>query len=332
MTDLTRINNSPNYKWIYTYDYPPDSAWQPWRDNIETPKWILDETKSVAERLRPNLLSYLLLSDSHFAYNGTWDDTIISMKMLADFHNISGIIHLGDLTDGLLPADETKNITEKIISDMKTVNPDIYLVPGNHDYNYFRGNADIFYPEKSQYYIDEPMNKLRLIFIDSFDPKEQIRYGFTDYCIHWLDAVFNLMPKDYKAIIFSHVPPLVRLQVWTDNIRNRQKLFTVLDKYAGNILAFIHGHSHCDILFNDLKNEQFPIIGINCAKCEYFLDYKPEGAVVPYRHLGNRRRESFDVMQVDVKNAEVYFSRFGAGSDRKVENGKAVFIEREEYK
>ena len=24
----------PNYKWIYTYDYAPDSLWDPWRDEV----------------------------------------------------------------------------------------------------------------------------------------------------------------------------------------------------------------------------------------------------------------------------------------------------------
>ena len=341
-----------NDKWIYTYDYAPDSVWEPWRDSVYAnggldekgaPLWGRSEADEVADRLKLNLPAYILLADSHFTINGTWEDTVVSMKMVAERVRLSGIIHLGDMTDGLLPAGQTKEINKRVIEDMRSVlltaadkeggklqtgtsELPLYIVPGNHDYNYFRGNPDIMYPDTPQYYVDDDKQKLRFIFIDSFDPKEQYRYGFSDYCVHWLDAVLNLMPDGYVAIVFSHVTPLVRLQAWTDNIRNREKLIAVLDRYADSILAFINGHNHCDHLFNDLHNRKFPIISINCAKCEYFTEHKPEGAVVPYRKLGDRTQESFDIMQVDTEKREIYFIRFGAGQDRLVRNGKAEWV------
>ena len=336
-----------NERWIYTYDYAPGSIWEPWRDEVYAnggldedgvPLWLEPEAQAVAERVAKAangrlLCSYLLLADSHFTYNGTWEDTVESMRAVASALDeksirLHRIIHLGDLTDGLLPKEKTDEIEQACIRDMERIltADALHLVPGNHDYNYFRGNPDIKYPTTPQYYIDEPKQRLRLIFLDSFDPKEQFRYGFSEYCIHWLDAVFHLMPKDYAAIIFSHVPPLVRLQAWTDNIRNRQKLMPVLDHYADRILAFINGHNHCDHLFNDLHNGKFPIISINCAKCEYFTEHKPKGAVVPFRRLGEWTQESFDIMQVDVDRREIYFTRFGAGSDRLVRNGMAQWV------
>ncbi len=317
---------SVNHQWIYTYDYAPDSIWEPWRKSRDIPDWIGHEADNVSGRLKDGLPAWLLMADSHFTYNGTWDDTVAAMKALSERLFLVGIIHLGDLTDGLLPARETKKITRHMIANMKGIGQNFYSVPGNHDYNYFRGNPDIYYPDKPQYYVDYEEKKIRMIFIDSFDPKEAVRYGFTDYCVHWLDSVLDLMPEGFQAIIFSHVPPLVRLQAWTNDIRNREKLIEVLDRYADRILAFINGHNHCDHLFNDLHNGQFPIISINCAKCEYFLAHKPEGAVVPYRRLGDRTQESFDIMQVDTDKNEIYFTRFGAGQDRKVTDHKAVWI------
>lgn len=321
-----------NDRWIYTYDYAPDSVWEKWRDSVyadagekECPGWIQEEAGKVTGRLKTGLPTWLLLADSHFTYNGTWNDTAASMQACAERIKLAGIIHLGDLTDGLLPAGKTKEITDRVINDMRKIAAPLYLVPGNHDYNYFRGNPEIIYPENPQYYIDDASQKLRMIFIDSFDPKERFRYGFTDYCIHWLEAVLNLMPEDYAAIVFSHVTPLVRLQAWTDQIRNREKLIAVLDRFADRILAFVNGHNHCDHLFNDLHNGQFPIISVNCAKCEYFTEHKPEGAVVPYRRLGDRTQESFDLMQVDTADRRIYFTRFGAGRDRAVIDHKAVW-------
>lgn len=335
------MNTDKNYKWIYTYDYAPDSVWEAWRDDDSEPAWIGAEAEDVAKRVvgrkgevgkepGSDILTFVLLTDSHFVYNGTWDDTVRSLRAvkgaIAGKAPLDGIIHLGDLSDGLLTLNQTKEIEGRCIEDMKSLDVPLYLTPGNHDYNYFHGNPEVTYPDRPQYYVDYPENKLRLIFIDSFDPREPVRYGFTTYCIHWLDACLRQMPEDYVAIVFSHVTPLVRLQAWAKDIRNRNGLIEVLDKYSDRILAFINGHNHCDHIFNDLKNGQFPIISINCAKCEYFVEHKPEGAVVPERRLGDRTQESFDIMQIDPAGRKISFSRFGAGNDRVIEYGKGRYI------
>ncbi len=323
-----------NYKWIYTYDYAPDSVWDVWKTSDDVPAWIEEEAGTAAERVRRNNITagkempcFLLLADSHFVYNGTWDDTVGCMRSLMQKINITGLLHLGDLSDGLLPLDKTKKIEERCVNDMKSLGIPVHIVPGNHDYNYFRGNPEICYPERPQFYTDHQEYGFRIIFIDSFDPRESVRYGFSEYCIHWLDVTLRTVPEDYGVIILSHLPPLVRLQAWTKDIRNRTGLIEVLNRYSDRIMAFINGHNHCDLLFNDLNNGQFPVISVNCAKCEYFTDHKPEGAVVPERRLGDRTQESFDLMQVDTANRRIYLTRFGAGQDRIVKDHKAYFAQ-----
>ena len=333
------LKTEKNYKWIYTYDYAPESRWEPWRDeenkdsgeNVDnrerkfTPAWITKEAENVVSRLKEGVPAYILLADSHFTYNGTWEDTLASMKAVSERTKVEGIIHLGDMTDGLLPLKKTTEIEKGCIEDMESLGADLYLVPGNHDYNYFRGNPEVKYPEKPRYFIDNNEQKLRLVFIDSFDPKEEVRYGFTKECISWMDNTLSSLSENYSAIIFSHLTPLVRLQAWTKDIRNRNDLIAVMDKHADRILAFINGHNHCDHIFNDLKNGKFPIISINCAKCEYFTEHKPAGAIVPERRLGDRTQESFDIMQVDTDKKEIYLTRFGAGTDRIVRDHKAIW-------
>ncbi|WP_026525941.1 metallophosphoesterase [Butyrivibrio sp. MB2005] len=320
-----------NYKWIYTYDYAPDSVWEPWRESDTEPSWIEDETIAVSERVssiasRGNLLTFVLLSDSHYVTNGTWDDTVLSLKALEKKINLDGVIHLGDLSDGLLPLAKTKEIEHGCLKDMEALGKPVYVVPGNHDYNYFRKNPDVTYPEKPRYFVDYEKQKLRLVFIDSFDPKDAVRYGFSEDCIKWLDDSLRSTPAGYLAVVFSHVPPLVRLQAWAKDIRNRHQLMEVLNKHADRIMAYFNGHNHCDLLFNDLHNGQFPVISVNCAKCEYFLEHKPEGAVVPERRLGDRTQESFDIMQIDSQKKIIYLTRFGAGADRIIENSRAYWV------
>lgn len=328
-----KLITDKNYKWIYTYDYAPGSVWEEWRTPGCVSGWIEEEAEVVASRVVDNNMKagrempcLLLIADSHFAYNGTWEDTMAALKALNERLSFTGLLHLGDMTDGWLPLEETKKIEKRCIGDLESLGIPLYIVPGNHDYNYFRGNPEVCYPERPQYYTDYPEESLRIICIDSFDPKEAVRYGFTDYCIHWLDAALRTMPEGYKAVILSHVTPLVRLQSWAKDIRNRTKLIAVLDAYASRILAYINGHNHCDHLFNELNNGQFPIISINCAKCEYFTDHKPEGAVVPERRLGDRTQESFDILQIDSEVGILYFTRFGAGHDRIVREHKAYWV------
>ena len=318
-----------NHKWIYTYDYAPDSVWEKWREEEDEPAWILPEATVVAQRVRENgkLPSYILLADSHFTYHGTWDDTATAMRALKEeLPELRGIIHLGDLSDGLLPLVKTQAIEKQCIRDMKALGLPIYLVPGNHDYNYFRKNPEVRYPDVPRFYVDETEPGFRMIFLDSFDPGEAVRYGFSQDCISWLDRTLTDLPEAYRTIIFAHVPPLVRLQAWAKDIRNRESLMEVLNRHSTRILAFINGHNHCDLLFNDLYNGQFPVISINCAKCEYFTEHKPVGAYVPERKLGDRTQESFDILQVDAGMGKLYFTRFGAGKDRAVEDHRAFWI------
>ncbi|MCR5676183.1 MAG: metallophosphoesterase [Lachnospiraceae bacterium] len=315
-----------NQKWIYTYDYAPESVWEPWRTEEAPAAWIDDEADRVAARVREGLPCFLLLTDSHYTVNGTWEDTRAALQALNRRLSPAGLVHLGDLTDGLLPAARTEAAEALVIGDMKSLGIPVYIVPGNHDYNYFRGNPEIRYPSRPQFAVDLEDLRLRMLFIDSFDPKETVRYGFTDYAVHWLEASLALLPEGWQAVIFAHLTPLIRLQAWTKDIRNREKLIGVLNAHANRILAYINGHNHCDHLFNELYNGAFPVISINCAKCEYFTEHKPEGAVVPYRALGDRTQESFDVLQIDTENRKLYFTRFGAGDDRIVENGRARFL------
>ncbi|MCR4694712.1 MAG: metallophosphoesterase [Pseudobutyrivibrio sp.] len=317
-----------NYKWIYTYDYEPRSIWDPWRQETGPATWIEEEVDDVAARVNshPGLPTFALIADSHYVENGTWDDTIASLRALDKKIKLNGIIHLGDLSDGLLPLDRTLAIEQRCISDMESLGHPLYIVPGNHDYNYFRGNPELKYPDRPQYYKDLSGEKLRLIFIDSFEPKEQVRYGFSMQCVGWLEYTLRTMPSDYRALIFSHVPPLLSLQAWAKDMRHRHELVTVMDTYADRILAFINGHNHCDQIFNGLNNGMFPIVSINCAKCEYYTDHKPNGATVPKRRLGDRTQESFDILQIDAAAGKLFFTRFGAGTDRIVENHKGRFL------
>ena len=281
--------------------------------------------KINALREEPDTL-LLLLSDTHYGCGCNFEQTAACIRSLAEKVHPDALIHLGDLTDGSLPRAWTEKYARRVISGLKHACSPCYFLIGNHDHNYFRGNPDLFTRQQCEkLYLDgEPENRiidlkekrLRLIFISSFDPEEKHRYGFRPETVCFLIRAVMTAPRGSRLIIFSHVPPLGEIHYWDRNIRNAGCIVRILEcaqKIRGNILAFIHGHNHCDQVYT---RRSFPIIGIGASKLEDFQDKKPEGSVTYPRNQYDETAILFDLLL--IKNRELCFLRCGAGEDRTV--------------
>lgn len=295
-------------------------------------------------------LVFFLMTDTHYAVGGTWEDTVRTMGAVNESVRADGCIHLGDATDGLLPAELTREYVRRMQGDIRDLGLPLYYAVGNHDYNYFRNNPERFDRREMYeiylssvptgtfqrqfkaenmedsslwYYRDIREHRLRLIFLDSFDPAAKIRYGFPEEELDWLEMVLGQMPENWYAVIFSHVPPVPRLHYWSSEIRGSQRLTAILRRFQRRsgcrLMGFIHGHNHADQI--DLR-EGFPVISIGCGKCEYFTDKKPEGAETYARMRHTASQELWDVMLVSTEAEEIRFIRLGAGEDRSVGCGR----------
>lgn len=288
-------------------------------------------------------LVFTLLADSHVTVNGTWEDTAATMRKVDDAVHPDAIIHLGDLSDGILSKEYCRHYADIVLNDMKSIHPKVYMAVGNHDTNYFRGNpdlltegeiydyylADIEAEGKKErqlwYYDDYESQKLRLYFLHSYDFHEELRYGYSMEEIGWLMESLHTLPDDYRVIVCSHEAPIARLDYWASEVRNGERLLEELEGWhiAHNrrIMAFIHGHTHADYIYEE---RVFPVISIGCSKCEYFTDKKPEGAVTYRRVRHTVTQELWDTLIVDTKENTLRFIRFGAGPDREIRDGKLV--------
>lgn len=284
--------------------------------------------ETVKEKRSRDSLVFGLMTDSHYVINGGWEDSIANMRAVNRKISFDAMIHLGDLTDGMVPLDITKEYAAKVMGDLRSLQVPVYLALGNHDSNYFHSNPEwmseeeqsLYYlnRQKPWYCIDFERQRLRCLFLHSFNHREKIRYGFPMEEVEWVKKTLSQTSDTYSVLVFSHVPLLPEMHFWTKEIRNSGEMLNVLEEYVqqgGKILAYIHGHNHADQI-NYEKN--FPIVSIGCAKCEDFKDKKPEGAVTYDRKMGTLTQELWDVMVVDVKNAKLDFVRFGAGEDRTV--------------
>lgn len=281
-------------------------------------------------------LTLAVLADTHYVSGGTWEDTAHNLQTVHEKVQFDSIVHLGDLTDGMLPKDITKLYAKNVISDMRKLQVPLYIIPGNHDSNYFRGNQDVMddaeqfaiYQEEIcdnavreanslWFYVDERQLKLRILFLASYDCHEKIRYGFSDSEITWVKEILEKTPAGYKILVFSHIPPLAQIHYWSNEIRNGEELLEILETYDKKIgckvMAYVCGHNHADQIYQD---RSFPIISLGCNKCEYFTDKKPEGSITYERKLGTASQDLWDVMVVNPGEDTIDFIRFGAGEDK----------------
>lgn len=305
--------------------------------------------------VRGSLLSLALLSDSHYTVNGTWEDTADNIKKVlmgqeereseisssADSASIDSIVHLGDFTDGMTTKKVTSFYVERMMDDLCQNGLPVYVTLGNHDSNYFRGNKQRFTKEEQKevfglvreyYYRDFADQKIRCLFLSSYDTDTPVRYGFSDEEVQWIKETLDATPAGYKVLIFSHEAPLDILDYWARIIRNGKKLMQVLEEYNARddaqILAYIHGHTHAEQVY---RGSSFPIISIGSNKCEYFPDKKPEGSHAYERVPDTVTQDLWDVLVVDSEKECLHFVRFGAGEDRVVDCHKTESIWRSFY-
>ena len=144
-----------------------------------------------------------------------------------------------------------------------------------------------------------------------------VGHGF-DREIRWLRRTLLLTPVRRKVLVFSHVPPVAEIHVWSDTIRNGEAALSILDRFhrrRGGVIGWIHGHNHADQIY---EKRAFPIIGIGCGKLEDFTEHKPEGSVTWPREQGGHSQELWDLLLIHPKEGSMDFLRFGAGEDRRV--------------
>ncbi len=307
------------------------------------PDFIAEETALVSKKLRrirrPGDTVLFLVADSHYQVNGNWDDTALSLKLAARDCYPDAIVHLGDLTDGSLPAPLTRQYAGRVMDDMKAACDTVLCCVGNHDSNYFRGNPDVFgrkeraeiYTDKGKadYCFDIPARGVRLVFLDSFDPDGKTRnrrYGFSRRTVRRAKKMIGRAPEGTNVIVISHTPFVAWMHFWSDKIRNSERLLKAVRKAknSDNVICMLHGHNHADqVHMTDIA----PIVSVGCSKIESFPEKKPEGAVSPDREPGTVSQELWDVMRISSDGSEIDFLRFGAGDDRHLRKKDGVWEE-----
>lgn len=291
---------------------------------------------AIAANREPDDLVFAVLTDTHRTENGIWATTAANLAELQGLVPLDAVIHMGDMTDGLVSRELTGRYIRGMLDDLRRPGAPVFIMLGNHDSNYFHDNPDVMTvdeqvalyhsgmncvkeePSLPYYYVDYSAARLRTVFLNAYDNDAVPRYGFDAPQIEWLGRVLNSTPKNYTILVFAHDAPLAELDFWSDTIRGGDELMRVCEghqKSVGNILAYIHGHTHADYIYTE---RAFPIASIGCAKCEDMTDKKPPGSVTQPRRLGTVSQELWDVLIVKPQKWRIECIRFGAGENRQI--------------
>ena len=301
------------------------------------PAALQAETRRVAGLLRekrePGDTVLFLLADTHYTVNGIWEDTLMSLKRTAEACRPDAVIHLGDLTDGLLPRKILEVYGRRVLDGLSGISRRMFFCVGNHDRNYFRGNPDVLTEAESaelylgrpgeDYWADLADHRLRLIFLSSFDPgrKREQRYGYSAGTVYRLWRMLSETPRGYGVLVFSHMTLIPEMNVFSRELRGSRLLRAVLKRFhrrTGRLLAFVHGHCHADQV---TKRDGYPVVSVGCGKLESFPELKPDGAFVPPRRRGERTQELWDLVRISRDQKTIEFIRYGAGESRKLSTG-----------
>lgn len=360
------MNKRPG-KYIYSYDYEPNESWSSDGSvEVDTARVeafmkrtdVVDEIAKTAQSIREakggsaNKVIFTLLSDTHYVINGNWEYTASTLEAvysrLREEHGleVDGIIHLGDLTDGILSREICSDYSHRVLDELSSFGKPVVIAVGNHDSNYFRGNSEImdetmqynmyvdtlvknnaalgvtttvFEASKLCYRTDLPKHNLVMFSLSAYDNSEKNRYGFSLEQIDWLKDQLSGLEEGKRVIILSHDAPLTHLDFWAKEIRNGELLCDALDEWNichdRRIVGFFHGHTHADFVCSE---RSYPIISVACSKIEYFEDKKPEGSIVPVRYEDEVTQELWDTLVLDVETGDMDMIRFGAGFDRRI--------------
>lgn len=295
--------------------------------------------KVKARQLNDKCLTFALVTDIH--YRGTDEQISIcpygifdmssNMRYISKDIRLDNVVCLGDAIDGTYAKDVSLCDAEDIMRAFgNTGNPLLYVI-GNHDDNRYVsggrftrqeivGNFICPVDERTiggtmggcNYYRDIDRLKIRMIVAMSINFS-----GFYEYTAEtrsWLSETINTMPVGYKAVIFSHVPPLPS-QAWNNIQYTGGEGFASIVEDAGDrVICMFEGHTHLDNTFLT------PYVAVmsGCEKCYNIssLTGVPEDSVFPERAVGDYRQDLWNVVVIDAENEVINVVRFGAGVDR----------------
>lgn len=307
---------------------------------------MADTVQKVKARQTDGCFTFAMVTDIHYRSNN--DGPVLShyaaINMganLAEFSKrvrLDNVVCLGDVIDGLSTAFQSNCDAQDMMRVFGGIKAPLINVVGNHDDNryYSQGNGDRIFTQQEivsnfivpvdertsvggamggcNYYRDVDRLKLRLVVLMGIDFEGS--YYYTSDTRAWLADTYSSLPEGYKAVLFTHVPPLAA-QSWNNTQYTGGILLAgIISENIDKTVCLFEGHTHLD---NTFVSPYFAIMS-SSQKCYTLgsLTNAPEDSIFPTRAAGDYREDLWNAVVIDQTNSLVSVIRFGAGNDRYV--------------
>ena len=274
----------------------------------------------------------------------TFDTMVNNMKQVLESVKCDFLLNTGDMTDGATKDTTTTQVNTCIKQFLELGIPYVWT-HGNHDTNYDQGSQYVFtVPEiyakyfsttrgteynvdtnGTDYYIDFPFQKVRLIVIDANQPGINTslpnRYAYDEDTVTWLATALD---TDNTVIVCVHQSPIATQVYNNTTTTNASGIVSALQTFVNNggNLIMLSGHSHLDVAFVS------PWLAV-MQDCQRFTDIAEtvtdeDHSITGYiDHVRKNARTSGTVTEdcwtmcvyKPIEN-ELDLVRFGAGIDR----------------
>lgn len=285
-------------------------------------------------------------TDPHyFAYstpsihNGLHGPQLINY--IAERINIRKVFCGGDLTNGngMTQATNLKNL-QLVRQHLNPVWQNLCMIIGNHEWNNPNSQQsdkqltmNIIYEmlikdkenviqgadELGDYYIDNPVQKIRYLFIGC-----EYNATIATARVTWVAEQLTEVPSGYTVVVLSHLAlnttgaidsqfsPIASVL----DAANAKSTITVngttynYSTFAGEVACVLSGHNH-----RDLDNETTGGIPIISTTCDRGKDGNSSSDFNDAREYGTINEQAIDVVLIDTENREINMIRIGGSWD-----------------
>ena len=299
-----------------------------------------------------NGVSFFWITDLHLTRNAKQSPKLL--HYLQAHTGVNTTFCGGDVPPAYGQEDDILRAAQVYESDFTHATDNFFAVRGNHDFTIKQSSSENtgttksnawtysflqrpneqklnLNPGKEYWYYDNPVQKVRYIGLDT-TPKSNTSIPWGVIPIpdldqaKWLINTLNELPKDYKVIVFSHIPLSLKLKYSDPNNKylcdiisafanhrsvevavGDTKLQVDFSSNSGKFIAAFSGHTHLD---EDIVDDNVLHINTSCDAM-----YNDDPNYTTKRTQGTTNEQCFDSVSIDFDNNIINCIRIGAGTE-----------------
>ncbi|PWF24335.1 hypothetical protein DF212_00265 [Lactobacillus johnsonii] len=299
-----------------------------------------------------NGVSFYWLTDLHLTRNAKQSPKLLNY--LQAHTGINTTFCGGDLPPAYGQEYDILRAAQVYESDFTHATDNFFAVRGNHDFTIKQSSSENVGTTKSNawtynflqrqnekklnlnlgkeyWYYDNPVQKVRYIGLDTTPTSDTSRpWGVIPTPdidqAKWLINTLNELPKDYKVIVFSHIPLSLKLKYSDPNNKylcdiisafanhrsvdvavGDTKLSVDFSTSSGKFIAAFSGHTHLD---EDIVDDNVLHINTSCDAM-----YNDDPNYTTKRTQGTTNEQCFDAVSVNFDTNTITCVRIGAGAE-----------------